>query len=161
MKTITYIRGDATKPNRQSDDETIHIAHVCNDIGAWGKGFVVPLGKRWPISKSSYRSIGTYNLGTNQYVSVGPNIIVVNMIGQHGIYRDKVTGISPIRYYAINECLTHLANQMVMNKPCSVHMPKIGSGLAGGNWKTIESLIEKILCEKDIDVFVYELPKCI
>ncbi|WP_230679619.1 hypothetical protein, partial [Streptococcus pneumoniae] len=32
----------------------IVIPHVCNDIGAWGKGFVVGLGVTYPITKESY-----------------------------------------------------------------------------------------------------------
>lgn len=35
---ITYLEGDATCP--EGDDGRV-IAHVCNVIGAWGKGFVV------------------------------------------------------------------------------------------------------------------------
>lgn len=43
MKTITYLKGDATNP--QSEENKI-IAHICNDIGGWGKGFVVAISKR-------------------------------------------------------------------------------------------------------------------
>ena len=32
------------------------IAHVCNDVGGWGSGFVVPLGKTWPQTENRYRS---------------------------------------------------------------------------------------------------------
>jgi hypothetical protein len=38
----------------------------------------------------------------------------------------------------------------------SVHMPRIGCGLAGGKWEQIEPLIGKTLCEKDVAVTIYD-----
>lgn len=40
-----YLTGDATAPGGTG---TRIIAHVCNDIGHWGKGFVLAISKRWP-----------------------------------------------------------------------------------------------------------------
>ena len=40
MSEIHYTTGDATRP--ATDGRNI-IAHICNDIGGWGKGFVGPL----------------------------------------------------------------------------------------------------------------------
>lgn len=37
MEVINYIRGDATQP---AGDGNRIIVHVCNDIGAWGKGLL-------------------------------------------------------------------------------------------------------------------------
>ena len=48
MKTIKYLLGDATSPDLSTRPL---IAHICNDIGAWGKGFVVPLGQKYPKAK--------------------------------------------------------------------------------------------------------------
>lgn len=44
MKTIQYLKGDATNP--QVEGNKI-ITHICNDIGGWGKGFVLAISKRW------------------------------------------------------------------------------------------------------------------
>jgi O-acetyl-ADP-ribose deacetylase (regulator of RNase III) len=44
MQAINYIKGDATAPI--SKGEKI-ICHICNDIGGWGKGFVLAISKRW------------------------------------------------------------------------------------------------------------------
>jgi len=35
-------------------------------------------------------------------------------------------------------------------------MPRIGCGLAGGDWSRIEPLIAETLCASDIDVTVYD-----
>ena len=38
----------------------------------------------------------------------------------------------------------------------SVHMPRIGCGLADGEWSKVEPLIEEHLCEAGIAVTVYD-----
>lgn len=75
------------------------------------------------------------------------------MIGQRGIK----TGSKgpPVRYNAIEECLKAVAEK-ASELSASVHMPRIGCGLAGGKWEKIEPLIEKTLCEADVNVFVYD-----
>lgn len=40
---INYIKGDVTSP--QTKGIKI-IAHICNDIGGWDKGFVLTVSKR-------------------------------------------------------------------------------------------------------------------
>ena len=52
MELINYIRGDATQP---AGDGNKIIVHVCNDIGAWGKGFVVALSRQWPQPEKDYK----------------------------------------------------------------------------------------------------------
>ena len=43
-----------------------------------------------------------------------------------------------------------------MELKATVHMPRIGCGLAGGTWDNIEPIIERTLCEADIEVSVYD-----
>ena len=49
---LFYSTGDATLPQGRGPGI---IAHVCDDIGQWGKGFVLPLGKRYPDAEKQYR----------------------------------------------------------------------------------------------------------
>jgi O-acetyl-ADP-ribose deacetylase (regulator of RNase III) len=87
MKDIQYIKGDATNP--LGNDNKI-IVHICNDIGAWGKGFVLAILKRWKAPekeyKDWYKSKKNFELGEVQLVQVEENLWVANMIGQHKIY---------------------------------------------------------------------------
>lgn len=39
MESIRYQTGDATAPA----EKPAIICHICNDLGGWGKGFVVAL----------------------------------------------------------------------------------------------------------------------
>jgi len=110
MPTITYLKGDATHP--QATGNRI-IAHVCNDQGGWGKGFVAALSKRWDAPEAAYRTWYTdrskndFGLGAVHFVSVEPNLWVANMVAQHG-YQATSEG-PPIRYEAVRTCLKKLA----------------------------------------------------
>jgi hypothetical protein len=39
----------------------------------------------------------------------------------------------------------------------TVHMPRIGCGLAGGTWDRIGPIVERTLSAKNIGAFVYDL----
>ncbi|WP_218024964.1 hypothetical protein, partial [Nocardia pseudovaccinii] len=86
--TIRYVAGDATEP--QSHGHRI-IAHICNDEGRWGRGFVVAVSARWPQPEREYRrwhrhrATSNFGLGAVQLVDVGRDLHIANMIGQHGI----------------------------------------------------------------------------
>jgi O-acetyl-ADP-ribose deacetylase (regulator of RNase III) len=60
-----------------------------------------------------------------------------------------------IRYDAVRQCLRHLATHAT-RLTASVHMPRIGAGLAGGRWDHIEPLITSELTSHDIPVTVYD-----
>jgi O-acetyl-ADP-ribose deacetylase (regulator of RNase III) len=156
MREISYLVGDATAPKTPGPKM---IVHVCNDIGAWGKGFVMALSRRLPEPESQYkawyakRKANDFGLGGVQFVQVETDLWVANMIGQHGIRRTKDG--PPIRYSAVEKCLAKVAKKAAELK-ASVHMPRIGCGLAGGKWEEIEPIITRQLCEKDVAVYVYD-----
>ncbi|MEU1183364.1 macro domain-containing protein [Streptomyces sp. NPDC005820] len=156
MAEITYVRGDATVPSVKG---TKVIAHVCNDIGGWGKGFVLALSRRWPEPEASYRAwhreraSNDFGLGALQLVRVKPDVWVANMIGQRGV-RTGSKGV-PVRYEAIDTALARLADR-VLDLDASVHMPRIGCGLAGGKWSRVEPLVAERLVRRGIAVTVYD-----
>ena len=76
------------------------------------------------------------------------------MIAQTGIY--PVGGVPPIRYKHLKHTLEGVA-AYCREKDVEIVMPKIGAGLAGGNWLVIEEYIKEILVKKGIKVTVYEL----
>lgn len=156
MADIVYINGDATCP--QAKGVKI-ICHICNDIGGWGKGFVLAVSKRWKEPQAMYRAWcaagkeGGFALGAVQFVQVEPYIWVANMIGQRGI--KKGSSGPPIRYEAVALCLAQVAvNARALG--ASVHMPRIGCGLAGGSWSVVEPLIQQHLIGAGVAVVVYD-----
>lgn len=155
MKEIRYIKGDATDPSTVG---TQIIAHICNDIGGWGKGFVLAISKRWKKPENDYRDwykSGThFNLGEIQMVQVEEDLWVCNMIGQHKTVTTSKE-IPPIQYEAVESCLKKLVDEALSLK-ASIHMPRIGCGLAGGKWEEIEPIIQSTLLEDGIEVYVYD-----
>jgi O-acetyl-ADP-ribose deacetylase (regulator of RNase III) len=151
---ITYLKGDATSPQAKGNKI---ICHICNDLGRWGKGFVLAISKRWPEPEQAYRkwyrAKNDFELGAVQFIQVDSGIWVANMIGQRGIK----TGSKgpPIRYDAVEKCLFQV-EQKATELSASVHMPRIGCGLAGGKWSKIEPIINKVLCENNVLVCVYD-----
>ena len=158
MKKIVYAVGDATKP--EGGGSKI-IAHVCNDIGAWGRGFVLAISKLSPAPERAFREWyrgrehNDFALGGVQFVSVSPDLKVANMIGQHGIRASR--GVPPIRYDALETALKTVGEK-AQTENATVHLPRIGCGLARREWHKIEPLIERQVCASGVPVFVYDLP---
>ena len=172
--TITYLTGDATLP---AGNGPKIIAHVCNDVGAWGSGFVLALTRRWHAPERAYRAwhklrtpamvvhaletemegcslemTGDFGLGQSQLASVSRDLYVLSMIAQRGLR--PTDRIPAVRYDALALCLRQ-ANRFAQRFGASLHMPRIGCGLGGGSWSTVGPLIERFT---EVPVTVYDLP---
>lgn len=152
--TIHYVTGDATYP---IGDGPKIIAHVCNDIGAWGAGFVKALDKRWDRPRERYKLAHQVHpfgfIGTTGIVKVEPDIEVANMVAQVGVRGPN--NPQPIRYHVLEHCLGVVAKDA--GGRASVHMPRIGCGLAGGTWDEVEPIIQRTLVAAGVPVTVYDL----
>ena len=154
---MTIVKGDATDPRGEGRRV---LAHAVNDKAAlWGAGFGLAIRKKWPQVQTAFREWATKNptmftLGNIFMSEVDNNVTAFQMICQHGY------GPSPtprIRYSALQSCLERLA-QKAIEERATVHMPRIGSGQAGGSWGLIEQLVDEILCARGLSVTVYDLP---
>jgi hypothetical protein len=162
MIKINYITGDLF--SFIPEDKPIVVAHIVNDVGAFGGGFVVPLGKRFPAVKSQYLHWhrGTdatmagvpLMLGHNQVVYVDERITVCNMVAQHGLI--SPSNPHPIDYSALRSCMEVVADVANIEQ-AEIHAPKFGSLRSGGDWSVIEKLIEEIWIEAGISVTIYSL----
>ena len=155
---INYVTGDATNP--LGPGKRI-IAHCCNDAGFWNAGFVRALSERFHQPERDYRRwariLGRipFRLGQVQFVQVQPGLSVANIIGQSGIR--SASNPTPIRYDSLREGLGRVRAQ-ALEDDATVHMPRIGAGLAGGDWQIISAIIEDELCFHGVNVTVYDLP---
>ena len=177
LMPIKFIKGDATNPN---DNGTKIIVHICNDVGGWGKGFVMAISKKWKQpeieyrnwfknnkleptdkveferleSRDKYSNEKKFELGNVQFVKATDDIWVANMIAQRDIKPDK-DGLPPIRYSFVSECLERVRH-FAKRQNASVHMPRIGCGLAGGQWTEIEEIVNSELIAHEIATTVYD-----
>jgi len=154
MAELKYVIGDATQP--MGEGEKI-ICHIVNTEKRWGAGFVLALSKRWKEPERAYRGIKKdfMTLGHVQYVCVEFDITIANMVAQHSVGPKLIDGVltQPIRYYALNTCLEKV-NAFALEHGATLHMPRIGAGLSGGDWKEIEQIIKNTM---SVDVVVYDL----
>jgi O-acetyl-ADP-ribose deacetylase (regulator of RNase III) len=152
---IKYMKGDATQPIGQGNKI---IVHVCNDVGVWGKGFVMAISKKWKEPENRYRAWANsekdFELGEVQFVQVEPTIWIANMIGQRDIKKGK-DGTPPVRYDAIKKGLNKVS-AFAKEINASVHMPRIGCGLAGGTWDKIEPSLTHELIGAGVETVVYD-----
>jgi O-acetyl-ADP-ribose deacetylase (regulator of RNase III) len=154
MNKINYLKDDATYPQTKG---TKIICHICNDLGAWGKGFVLAISKRWSEPEADYRkwhrSKNDFYLGNVHFIKVEEYLYVANMIGQRGIKTDSKG--HPIRYEAVRKCLIKVERK-AQQLNASIHMPRIGCGLAGGKWEKIEAIIEDVLLKQNLNLYIYD-----
>jgi O-acetyl-ADP-ribose deacetylase (regulator of RNase III) len=156
---ITYHVGDATEPDLEG---SVMIAHVLSDAGAFGAGFAAALASRYPRSKARFqawarsRTGTTFRLGMVQWVGVGdeiglrePDRWVANMVAQHGLR--SASNPHPLDLVALRECLYRLVHGPV--KCEHIVMPRIGCGLAGGNWAEVQPVIEDALAAENVHVY--------
>jgi O-acetyl-ADP-ribose deacetylase (regulator of RNase III) len=156
---LKYVTGDATIP---PGSNLRYLVHIVNDEGKFGAGFSGALARRWPAVESNYRQwwrdrYGKLNLGDIQEVQVKSDLVVINMVGQKGIVSKE--NPKPFKPEALRECLKKVA-KIVSVYNSTVHMPRIGARLAGGNWEEeIEPIIKEELIDKGLNVVVYDLEK--
>jgi O-acetyl-ADP-ribose deacetylase (regulator of RNase III) len=163
---INYLQGDTTRPIRPN----ALIVHVCNNNGGWGKGFVLALSARWRAPERAYRNWfdNKFNapqviedkrfvLGNVQFVPItSEDFWVANMIAQNSV-RKKYDPIDKVflDYDALKLTLDK-SFKFAKEKKLSVHMPRIGCGLAGGKWHLIEPIINEIINMYSVDTYVYD-----
>ncbi len=106
---IRYVQGDATRP--EGDGPKI-IAHVCNDVGGWRRGFVVAISQRWAEPEEEYRrwyeqrSTNDFELGAVGLVAVGPDLWVATRPLR------RVWPISPMRPWRLGQLFTCLESEV-------------------------------------------------
>lgn len=167
---IEYVKGDVLEPQTNSDNELVYIPHICNNIGKWGAGFVLALSNKWPHLRDNYiqwhQVVNPLPLGRFLIDRAEPGIFVANMIAQRGV--KSSVNPKPIKYDALQQALTGVSDYAAgyedgINEDIgdafgvysAFHMPKIGSGLAGGDWDRIEGIIKETLA--NFRVVVYTL----
>ena len=154
---IKYIEG-----NIISSDEDV-IIHGCNTKGKFGKGFAQVVRKNHPQAAELY----DYHHKNNALVLgsviwafdkklIGHALIQPTYgrpgTGQHISYKALRSALLSVKEAARNGVPGTKFKEGFQN----ISMPLIGSNLGGGEWSEIENIIEDVL--EDIKVSVYVLP---
>ena len=117
------------------------IAHGCNVQGVMGSGVAKLIKEKYFNAYQEYYNLytqGKLTLGTVQIVKFSQKYIA-NCVTQR--YYGKENKVY-VDYEAFAECMKKL-NYVGKSKNLTIAMPKIGSGLGGGNWDILEEIIEE------------------
>lgn len=150
---IRYVVGNLLEASEEV------IVHGVNARGAFGSGVAGAMAAAWPEARESYLraySNGLVGLGRLIWAEVGGNRILAHAVTQPTYGRTGVHLSMP----ALKACMGALAAAAVVgtglapNGFRSIAMPKIGAGLAGGDWREIEPVIEETLSDLDVAIYV-------
>lgn len=144
---IKEITGDLIK---QSDLFEV-IVHGCNCFCAMNSGIAPQVKTKWPEAyeidcmtiKGDKSKLGTISFTKKS------SPIVVNAYTQYEFGTDKRN----CDYDAVKSCMKQLKKQFTGKK---IGMPRIGSGLAGGNWNIIKDIIKTELEGEDITIVLWD-----
>lgn len=154
---LITVHGDATKPRGKGPKLLVHL--VNDKTPNWGGAFARVLRDRYPMAQEDFRDWvredpARLKLG-EVYIGEAENeIFVATMVAQHGYGRSAAPRV---RYGALKRCLAVVAS-FAAEHECTVHMPRIGAGQAGGRWPVIRELIEDELTRQGLPVTVYVPP---
>ena len=156
---INYVKGDLF--DLEFGLAPIYIAHCCNDKNGFGSGFVVPLAKKFPLSKTTYHawSQGTetkhkkFEMGQTQFVYHANNVTICNMVAQ------ILGGARPLRYDKLAQAMGQVRDYILDRaEPDSIIVaPLFGTGLAGGSLEVTLPLIQDIWINNGIPTTLYYL----
>jgi hypothetical protein len=141
---------------------SVIVPHVCNNVGLFGAGFAGAVRDKFPIVSTNFELLGKKTkLGYVQYVSVFKDdthdheLIFSNMIAQNGIIGKN--NPRPLNYEYLVKCMIDIRNFIsnLKKDKIEIHCPKFGSGLAGGDWNFISSLIDDIWGKFNVVVYSY------
>jgi O-acetyl-ADP-ribose deacetylase (regulator of RNase III) len=159
---IRYATGSAVGKNRV-------IAHVVNDVGAWGAGFTAALDV-YPLARISYYTwrrrkqttfrtplhgpLQPFGLGAAcPAVVLEPSVAyVVHLCAQQGLrgpYNPRPCRLDKLREALLDA--VRLFSPVMHSK--GVHMPRIGTGLGGQPWDAVEAVVAEVLEPFDVTVW--------
>jgi O-acetyl-ADP-ribose deacetylase (regulator of RNase III) len=157
------IKGDLIKLALEGNFDV--IAHGCNCFCTMGAGIAPKMAKTFGCDEFKYeRSIykGDINkLGCIDYEEgeikdpqgLYFSLFVINAYTQYYYGKNSPGCERPLDYSALELCMRKI-NHTFAGK--HIGLPKIGCGLAGGQWKIVKGIIEKEFSDCEITVVIYE-----
>ena len=148
---IEEIKGDVFKAKEDI------IIHGCNCYCTWGAGVAKTMLKLYPhafekdslTNRGDKNKLGDFSYWQGKHYYYDQNITVVNLYSQYKYGHTEIYA----DYDAIKEVLETVE---YVFRGYSIAMPKIGAGLAGGDWATIKKIIEDVFNKNEL-VRIYSI----
>ena len=160
--SFKYKVGDLIEAAKSGEVDV--IAHGCNCYCAMGNGIAPLIKAAFPAAwkadlqtkKGSKEKLGTFSY------AIQDSVIIGNLYTQFGFWgRNK--GLRDLDYNAMYDSMSMFKHMLVQRfgDRVRIGLPKIGAGLAGGDWNVIEAMIKSIFFDCDVTVYVlkeWEIP---
>jgi len=142
------------------DGEFDVIAHGCNCFCVMGSGIAPNMNiafgcadpEKYPLESSEYKG-DMDKLGRIQFSWWKPKgVVVINAYTQFHYWNKSPYGIQ-LDYDALSMCMRKINYYFSGEK---IGLPKIGCGLAGGDWERVKGIIQKELKDCDVTIVNYK-----
>lgn len=144
------IKGDLIKMAKEGKFDI--IVHGCNCFCCMGGGIAKQIRETFPLAytvdcnteKGSESKLGDYSVAKRHFQDYNGNLTIINAYTQYTHWEPF-----PVEYGAIKKVFQKL-NRVYGSFDVKIGIPKIGAGLAGGDWDTIETIINATTPNLDI-----------
>lgn len=165
-KQIKYVKGNVV--DALLNNEVDYLIHCCNAQGKYASGVAGEIRQRIPEAYEAYMELyNTWTSRGNRDIPLGDFNIsgsrVINLVGQRYYGRDNKRyvnyGALAQGFSGIEECfrMDLTGEDVPYPENITLGLPKIGAGLAGGDWEVIEELIEFLLVPYFKEIRIYTL----
>lgn len=145
---MKVIHGDLLALAKQGQFDV--IIHGCNCDCMMGAGIAKQIREVFPgayTADKDTRHLGDAKLGTVSYVAVN-GVVVANA------YTQLRPGSGTLSYKAIRSCFQRIREDY---NGYRFGYPRIGAGIAGGDWDTIAAIINEELAGEDHTLVEYKV----
>jgi O-acetyl-ADP-ribose deacetylase (regulator of RNase III) len=132
------------------------IAHGCNCQGGFGSGVAKIVATKYPKARARYlekHANEGWELGEVQFVKLSSGEHYIANCATQDAYLPR--GICHADYDGIRIAMMTV-KEFAKDKGLSIALPKIGAGLAGGDWNTIETILKEVFSDYDATVYYLE-----
>lgn len=147
---ITQIDGNIITESKTGN--YTYLAHGCNCFCRMKSGVAKSIVENYPLAEKADLStrVGDESKLGRYSVAKYPNITILNCYTQFKYGTDS----RKVNYEALYCCFEKINN--IMTPSDKLLIPKIGCGLAGGNWTIVSTIIGTLLKDKYVTFVNYD-----
>lgn len=154
---LQHVHGDVLWP--QGGGPRIVCMMVNDAARRWGGGIARGAATRFPGAEAAFGEWLSdlprdQRLGLVHFAPSSGGVVLASLVAQHGYGPSEKPRI---RYAALGRCLDSVGDEALANG-ASVHMPRLGTGGAGGDWQVVEQMVNDSLVARGVTTIVYEPP---
>lgn len=153
---MKIIEGDLIKKAIKGEFDV--IVHGCNCFCTMEAGIARGIKSQFPeaFNADLATPMGSREkLGTCSIAEIQRNGITLFVVNAYTQFDYAGPGVK-VDYDAVSSCMAKIKEKFKGKK---IGFPKIGAGLAGGDWNIISKIIDEVLSKEDITLVVYK-PAC-